>query len=91
MPRPLDRLHVDSLLSHLVQRGHLAEAVYLADDAIDDVIDFLLRREAAEAEADAAMGQFVADAECSQDVTRFQAGARAGRAARHGYVLDAHH
>ena len=37
------------------------------------------------------MRQLVADAEGAEHVARFQTRARAGRAARNGHVLDAHH
>ena len=46
-----------------------------------DEIDLFLRREPAQAEADAAVGQFVADAQRLEHVARLQAGRRAGRAA----------
>ena len=79
-------------LRHLVQRAHLAQAVHFADHQLDHVIDLLLGVEPAEAEADAAVGQFVADAQRPQDVARLQAGADVqAEPLRHGHVLDAHH
>ena len=57
----------------------------------DHVIDFGLGVEAADAEADARMGEFVADAEGPEHVARFEAGARAGGPAGDGHILDTHH
>jgi len=53
--------NVDSLFSHFVERGKLAQ---LGDDLhhlVDDVVDFLLRIETAEAEADRRVSQVFAD------------------------------
>src|SRR6266481_6891262 len=49
---PFHLRNIDSLFSHFVERGELAQ---LGDDLnhlVDDVLDFLLRVEAAEAESD---------------------------------------
>src|SRR3954465_2872333 len=77
--RPLDLGDVDPLLDHLEQRRHLPQPAHLPDHEVGDVVDLLPGGEPADAEPDAAVGQLVADAQRPQDVTRLQAGARAGR------------
>src|SRR5436305_6423287 len=64
--RPLDLLYVVPLLHHLAERGHLAQAVHLADHEGRHVIDLGLGVEPADAEADARVGQLVADAQRPQ-------------------------
>ena len=79
MPSPFDRFHIDALLRHFVQGRHLAEPGDFADDEVDDVVDFFFSRESSEAEANATVGEFIADSQCSQDIARFQTGAGTGR------------
>ena len=39
MLRPLDRLEVDALLHHLVQRAHRAQTLDVLDAHLDGVVD----------------------------------------------------
>src|SRR5262249_6746750 len=55
------------------------------------VFDLFVRVEAADAEPDRRVGELFADAHRAKDVARLEARAGAGRAARHGDVLDGHH
>src|SRR5579883_98760 len=89
--RPLDLLDIDTLLHHLVQRGHFAEPAHFTDHQFDNRIDFRLSIEAAEAETDAGVSQFITHAERAKHVARFEAGTRACRTTRHGHILDTHH
>src|SRR5260221_8075937 len=87
---PLDLGQIDAFLDHLVERRELAQAPHGAHDLSDREVDLLALREPAEAEADRAVRQLVSDLHRAQDVARFQAGARAGRARGDRQVLDAH-
>src|SRR6266851_2070894 len=81
---------VDSLFGHFVKRGKLAE---LGDDLhhlVDDVVDFLLRVEASEAEANRGVGEVFADAYCFEYVARLQGCRRTGGTAGNRDVVDAH-
>src|SRR3954471_9027609 len=65
---PLDGIEVDSFFVHLPQRAHLAQ---LADALLDELhreVDVLLGREAAEGEADRAVGELVVAAQGAQHV-----------------------
>src|SRR6185503_12828153 len=89
--RPLDRLEVDPLLVHFVERRHLAEPAHARDDEIGHVVDLFVGVESADAEADGRMSQLFANPHRAKDVARLEAGARARRTARHGHVFDGHH
>ena len=54
-------LDIDALLHHLVQRGHFAEPVHLADHQVGDEVHVRFRVESAETETDAGVRQFVAN------------------------------
>ena len=60
---PLHIRQVDAFFGHFVERRKFAEALYRLDDAVGDVVDFGFGVEAADAEADGAVGQIVAGAE----------------------------
>src|ERR1700722_3253938 len=89
--RPLDGLQIDSLFVHLVEGGHVAKVLHLADDEVGHVVDLFLSVEPPEPESDARVRQLVSASERAQDVARLEAGGGAGRAARDGDVLDRHH
>lgn len=73
----------------LVLRVLLAELAHGADDLADGVIDFLLRVEPAEAEADRGERELVGNADRHLDVRRLDRGGRAGGARGDGHVPDA--
>src|SRR6266436_1711022 len=87
---PLHLGDVDTFLSHLVKRRKLAQFGDDLDHLVDDVVDFLLRIEASEAEADRGVGQVFPYAQGFEDVAGFQSGRGTGRAARYRDVVDAH-
>ena len=61
MRRPLHALEVHALLEHLPQGRQLAQAAHVLDDEVGHVVHLLLGVEAADAEADGAVGQVVAE------------------------------
>src|SRR5271165_2277245 len=88
---PLHALEIDSFSVHLVEGRQVAQARDLAYDQVGDVVDFLFRVEASEAEADARVRELVADAQGPEHVARLQARRGARRARAHRDVLDGHH
>ena len=78
MGGPLDLGEVDAFFDHLVEGGELAELDDYVDDLVGDVVDFGFGVEAAEAEADGAVGYVVAEAEGLEDVAGLERGRGAG-------------
>src|ERR1700730_1021608 len=58
---PVHFRDVDTFLGHFIQRGQLTQFGYHLHHLVDDVVDFLLRVETAEAKADRRMSQVFAD------------------------------
>src|ERR1700722_9916064 len=87
---PLHLGDVDAFLGHLVKWRELAQFGDDLDHLVDHVVDFLLRVEAAEAEADRGVRQGFADAQRLEDVAGLQGGRSASGAARYRNVVDAH-
>src|SRR5580704_3685837 len=87
---PLHLGDVDAFLGHLVKWRKFAQLGDDLDHLVDDVVDFLLRVKAAEAEADRGVGQIFADAERLEDVAGFKGGRGARRTAGNRNVVDAH-
>ena len=71
---PLHLGNVDAFLGHLVKWRKLAQLGDDLDHLVDDVVDFLLRVKATEAEANRGVGQIFADAQSLEDVAGFQRG-----------------
>ena len=61
--RPLDCLEVNALLVHFIQRAHVAQVVNRTHHVLDNVVDLFVGVESADAEADTAVSQLVADAQ----------------------------
>src|SRR5262245_15337617 len=89
--RPFHLGQIDALVVHVVQRAERAELLDRRDDLLDRVVDLVLRRPAAQRQAERAVGQLVADAQALEDVAGLEARARAGAAAGAGDLLDGHH
>src|SRR5579864_784644 len=87
---PLHFGNVDAFLGHFIKGRKLTQLGDDLDHLVDDVVDFLLRIEAAEAEADRGVCEVFADAEGLEDVAGFQSGRSAGRTARYRNIVDAH-
>src|SRR5208282_6045252 len=87
---PLHLGDVDTFLGHLVKWRKLAQLGDDLDHLFDDIVDFLLRVKATEAEADRSVGQVLSDAQSLEDVARFQRGGSTRRTARYRDVVDAH-
>src|SRR5580704_2876134 len=87
---PLHFGDVDAFLSHLIKRRKLAQFGDDLDHFVDHVVDFLLRVESAESEADRGVRQVFSDAQRLEHVAGFQSGRSAGRAARYRDVIYAH-
>src|SRR2546430_8165224 len=87
---PLHGIQVHALLVHLPQRRELAQLADLGAQEPDSVIDLLLGGEAADREADRAVGELVRAPERAQDIRGLEARRSAGRARGHRHVLDPH-
>jgi hypothetical protein len=75
---PLDLGEVDAFFDHLVEGESSRRLTTTFDDFVGDVIDFCLGVEAAEAEADGAVGYVVAEAESLENVAGLEGGRGAG-------------
>ena len=75
---PLDLAEVDAFFDHLVEGREFAELDDYFDDLVGDVVDFGLGVEAADAEADGAVGNVVTEAEGLEDVAGLERGRGAG-------------
>ena len=71
---PLDGVQVDSFLNQLPQWAQLSQEAHALSYRLEDVVDLHLCREPPNAKPDAGVRVFVAVAQCSQDVARFQRG-----------------
>src|SRR5580692_9741908 len=87
---PLHLGDIDTFLGHLIKWRKLAQLGDDLDHFVNHVVDFLLRVESAESEADRGVGQVFSDAQRLENVAGFQSGRSAGGAARYGDVIDAH-
>src|SRR5258707_14120701 len=87
---PLHGIQVHALFVHLPQGGELAQFADLGAQELDGVVDLLLGGEAADGEANRAVGELVRAAERPQDIRRFEARRSAGRTRGHRHVLDPH-
>lgn len=90
MLTPLDRIQRHALLHQFPQRTQFAQETDAIRDRLQDIIDFLFRGEAADAEADTAMGALVAIAQRAQDVARLERGRGACAARGEGDVFEGH-
>jgi len=75
---PLDLAQVDAFLDHLVERREFAEVLHHVDDLVAHVVDLGLGVEAAQAEADGAVRDVVAEAERLEHEAGLQRGGGAG-------------
>src|SRR6185436_15389265 len=87
---PLDSTKIDAFLVHFPQRREVAQLLDLALEVVHRVVDFFLRREAAQREADGTVGQLVRAPEGAQHVRRFERRRGAGGARGNGDVLHRH-
>src|SRR5712691_2565335 len=90
MCRPLHGIQVHAFLVHLPQGRQLAQLADLGAQELDGVVDLLLGGEAADGEADRAVGELVRAPERAQDVRRLETRRSAGRARGYRNVLDPH-
>src|SRR5580658_494732 len=77
---PLDLREVNAFLDHLVERGELAEVLDNVDQLVGDIVDLGLVVEAADAKADGAVRDVVAEAQSLEHVAGLQGRRGAGRA-----------
>src|SRR5947209_15619211 len=87
---PLHGIQVHALFEHFPQWGKLAQLADLSPQELDGVVDLLLGGEAADGEADRAVGELVRASERPQNIRGLEARRSAGRARGHRHVLDPH-
>src|SRR5690242_1847866 len=87
---PLHFGDVDAFLGHFIKGRKLTQLGDDLDHLVNDVVDFLLRVEPAEPEADRSVRQVFSDAQRLQHVAGFQSRRGAGRTARYCNIVDAH-
>src|SRR6266704_2979355 len=87
---PLHGIQVHAFLVHLPQGRKLAQLADLGAQELDGVVDLLLGGEAADREANRAVGELIRAPERPQNIRGLEARRSAGRARGHRHVLDPH-
>src|SRR5450830_98389 len=88
--RPLDLRDIDAVFEHVPQRRQSAQLGDGLADFLRGIIDFFFGGEAAEGEADRAVGQFVVAAQGAQYVRRLQRSRGASGTGGNRQVLERH-
>lgn len=87
---PLNRVEVNTLLNELPQRAQFPQEVDALSNRIQDVVNFTVGGEAANAETDTAVSALITAAERSEDVARLEGCGGAGTTRRKGDILESH-
>lgn len=90
MLAPLDRVEIDTFLDQLPKRAQLAQECHTFLDSLQYIINFLLGRETANTETDAAVCAFIAVTKSTQNVAGLEGCRSTSTARRQGNILQRH-
>lgn len=87
---PLNRVEVNSFLDKLPERAKLPEEANTVAHRLEDVVDFTLCGETANAETNTAVGALITAAKGPENVAGFKRGRSTGTTRRKGDILERH-